>query len=409
MPLGKYPGVVITVAMIAGLLVWGFWPEPVVVDTVVAKRAPLAVTIDEDGRTRVMDRYEIRAPVDGVACRIQLEVGDAVSDGQVLFGITPLQSEVLDPRSRALAEARVAAAEAALASSRQNVEAARAKAAYQTAELARMEPLAEQGVISRAQLDQVRMESESADAALRAAEHAADVARYEVEAARSALAYSAAGEADEPVERVPVRSPVDGRVLKVLRECEGPVVMGDVLIEIGDPTRLEVEVDLLSADAVRVRPGTRVRFERWGGEAPLEGVVRTVEPVGFTKISALGVEEQRVLVICDFTSPPALWQRLGDGYRVEASFVIWEADDVLQVPAGSLFRRGGGARGGSGDDWALFAVVDGRAALRDVEVGQRTGLAAQILDGVQSGEVVIDHPSDEVADGGRVKVRQQRR
>jgi HlyD family secretion protein len=196
---------------------------------------------------------------------------------------------------------------------------------------------------------------------------------------------------------VPVRSPIDGRVLAVRRECEGPVSLGEVLLEVGDPSRLEVEVDLLSADAVRVQPGTPVLFERWGGEEPLEGVVRTVEPVGFTKISALGVEEQRVLVIADFTSPPERWQRLGDGYRVEARFVLWHEDDVLQVPASSLFR--------DGDGWALFTVQDDRARLRRVGVGQRTGIRAQILAGLEPGEPVIDHPSDEVADAVRVMAR----
>jgi HlyD family secretion protein len=224
-----------------------------------------------------------------------------------------------------------------------------------------------------------------------------DVARHELEAAESALAYSAATPAGEPAERVLVRSPIDGRVLKVQRECEGPVRTGEVLLALGDPSRLEVEVDVLSADAVRIRPGTRVLFDRWGGDEPLEGMVRRVEPVGFTKVSALGVEEQRVLVIADFTSPAERWERLGDGYRVEARFVLWHADDVLQVPASSLFRHG--------DGWAVFAVEEGRAVRRPLRVGQRTGLAAQVLEGLAEGDVVVVHPSDEVADGVRVAPR----
>jgi HlyD family secretion protein len=397
----RHPGILTSALLVVALLAWGFWPRPVPVEIVPALRGPMTITVDEDGRTRVIDRYEIRAPVAGVACRVDLDVGDPVTRGEVLLGITPLQPAVLDPRSRAEAEARVAAAEAALASTRENAEAAAARAAYRNAELARVEPLAEKGVVSREALDQTRMERLAADAALRGARHAVSVAEHELEAARTALTHSAV-DAD-PAERVPVRSPIDGRVLAVHRACEGPVSLGEVLLEVGDPARLEVAVDLLSADAVRVQPGTRVLFEQWGGDTPLEGVVRTVEPAGFTKVSALGVEEQRVLVIADFTSPPARWQRLGDGYRVEASFVLWQQDDVLQVPASSLFRPGRA----DGDDggWALFRVEDGRAWSRGVDVGRRNGLRAQILAGLAPGDLVIDHPSDAVTDGVRVAPR----
>ncbi len=393
----KRPGILILTLAVAGLLTWGFWPRPVAVETVMAARAPMTVTIEEDGRTRVIDRYDISAPVDGVACRVDLDVGDPVKEGEVLFGITPRQSRVLDPRSRAEAEARVESARAALESTRHEAEAAEAEADFYAAERGRIEPLAAQGVVAREALDKARMDVTAAQARLRSARFGVDVVRFELEAAETALKYSAASEHGEAAERVPVRSPIDGRVLAVEHECEGPVTTGDVLLTVGDPSRLEVEVDLLSADAVKVRPGGKVLFDRWGGDEPLEGVVRTVEPVGFTKISALGVEEQRVLVIADFTSPPERWQRLGDGYRVEARFVLWQQDDVLQVPASSLFRHG--------DGWAVFGVEDGRARLREVEVGQRTGLTAQILKGVAEGEVVIVHPSDEVEDGARVAPR----
>lgn len=394
LPLRKHPGVAIASVVIVGLLVWGFWPRPVLVEMIEVGRAPMTVTIEEDGRTRIIDRYVISAPVDGMACRMQLKVGDPVKQGEVLLGITPLASQVLDPRSRAQAEARVAAARAALASSRDDAEVARARADYQSAEFDRMQPLAAQGVISRDALDRARMDVISAKASLRAAVHAVDVARYELEAARSALEISAASGSGEPTERVPVRSPIDGRILKVVRECEGPVRTGEMLLTVGDPSRLEVAVDVLSADAVKIHPGTRVQFDRWGGEGLLDGVVHTVEPVGTTKVSALGVEEQRVLVIADITSPYARWQRLGDGYRVEARFVLWHEQDVLQVPTSSLFRLDGG--------WYLFVVEDGRAVRRAVRVGQRNGLTAQILDGVAAGERVINHPSDEVGDGRRV-------
>ncbi len=270
---------------------------------------------------------------------------------------------MLDPRSRAEAQARVAAARAALESARQDAEAAKAKADFFAAELERVEPLSAKGVVSREALDRARMDVIAANANLRSAQHSVDVARYELEAAQTALEYSAASHRGEPAERVLVRSPIDGRVLKVQRDCEGPVRTGDVLLELGDPSRLEVEVDLLSADAVKVRSGGRVLFDRWGGDQPLEGLVRTVEPAGFTKISALGVEETGAGDSRFHVAARAL-QRLGDGYRVEARFVLWQEDNVLQVPAQPV-RRGGG--------WAVFSVNDGRAALREVQVGPTHG------------------------------------
>jgi HlyD family secretion protein len=194
-----------------------------------------------------------------------------------------------------------------------------------------------------------------------------------------------------------VHSPITGKILKLAHECEGPVRTGEALMEVGDPLALEIEVDVLSADAVKIKPGMKVLFERWGGEQPLEGKVRTVEPVGFTKISALGVEEQRVLVISDFTSPAERWNRLGDGYRVEARFILWHGDEVLQIPASSLFRYD--------DGWAVFLVQNRRASRQTVKVGQRNGLIAEVLDGVNEGDIVINHPGDDVEDGSRVKIQ----
>ena len=397
LPLGKHPGVAAIAVISVGLLVWGFWPRPVLVETVAVKRAPMTVTVEEEGRTRVIDRFIVSAPVDGVACRVQLDVGDSVTKDQTLLSISPLESQVLDPRSRAAAQARVDAAKSALASARQQAAAAEATAAFQHSELKRLTPLAEKGVISKGALDKAHMDVLTADATLRAANHGVEVAKYDLQAAETALKYSAGTVTNEPAVRVPVRSPITGRILKVPHECEGPVRTGEPLLEVGDPSLLEVEVDVLSDDAVKIRPGMRVLFDRWGGDEPLEGRVRVVEPVGFTKISALGVEEQRVFVIADFTSPPEQWQRLGDGYRVEARFVLWHEDDVLQVPASSLFRYNEG--------WAVFVVENGRAVRREVQVGQRNGLVAQILHGPSEGDLVVNHPSDEVEDGRRVTER----
>jgi HlyD family secretion protein len=397
LPLRQHPWIAAIGVLVIGLLVWGFWPRPAIVELVTAKRAPMTVTIEEEGRTRVIDRFIISAPVDGVACRVQLDVGDAVEQGQTLLNISPLESRVLDPRSRAEAEARVAAAKSGLQRAEHQAEAAKASANYYRSELKRLTPLAEQGVISKGAFDKAKMDLLTADEALRSARHAVEVTRYELQAAETALKYSAGTDTGDPAERVPVKSPVTGRILEMPHECEGPVTTGQELIVVGDPSLLEVVVDLLSADAVKVKPGMKVLFDRWGGNEPLEGKVRNIEPFGFTKISALGVEEQRVNVIADFVSPKEQWQRLGDGYRVEALFVVWEEDQVLQVPASSLFRLNQG--------WALFVVDGHRAHLREVKVGQRNGLIAQILDGVKEGDVVVNHPSDEVSDGVRITER----
>jgi len=395
--LRQHPVIAVITALIVALLAWGFWPQPVLVEAVTALRAPMTVTIEEEGRTRVIDRYFVAAPVDGVACRVQLEVGDLVEQGQVLLNITPLQSQVLDPRSRAQAAARVAAAESALNAAREQAQAALSAKEYAATELERLKPLVEKGLISRELFNKANTEAETSAAAQRSAEFNVEVAGYDLEAAHTTLQYSAATTTGTPTETVPIRAPVDGRILKIHHECEGPVRTGDPLLEVGDPSVLEVEVDVLSADAVKIKPGMDVLFERWGGEQPLQGRVRNIEPVGFTKISALGVEEQRVLIISDFTSPNEQWQRLGDGYRVEAQFVLWQEADVLLVPASSLFRYQQG--------WAVFVIEGNHAVHRAIEVGQRNGLFAQVLAGVEEGEMVINHPSDAVEDGRSVKLR----
>ena len=394
---GRTVALVLFAFAVIAALVFGFMPRPVPVDLATVSRGPLVVTVEEEGRTRVIDRYVLSAPVAGFARRIELNVGDQVSKGDVLLELEPLRSDVLDPRRRAEAEARVQGARAARAGATQNVAAARADAEFAARELTRKEQLRADRTISEDELDRARARARAAAANLRSAEFAVDVAQHELEAAETALYYSAASAGGDSPEMVPVTSPVDGRVLAVIRESEGVVDPGQALIEIGDPGALEVEVDVLSADAVRIVPGARVLFHRWGGDDPLEGVVRVVEPTGFTKISALGVEEQRVLVISDIVSPRAEWERLGDGYRVEAAFILWQADDVLKMPSSALFREGA--------DWAVFALEDGRARLRKVSVGRRSGLEVQVLDGIGEDETVIVHPGDDVVDGVRVRSR----
>jgi HlyD family secretion protein len=393
----RHPGVTALAILIPALLVWGFWPQPVLVEPVAVIEAPLTVTIEEEGRTLVRDRYVISAPVDGVACRIRMHVGDPVEQGQVLLTISPLESSVLDPRSRAEAQARAAAARSALESARDEAESVKAASDFYSSEVRRLKPLLDRGVIAKGAYDKAQMDVLSAAAKLRSAGHAVEVALYELQAAETVLNYTAGSAPGDAAGKVPVVSPINGQILKVHRKCEGPLRTGEALLEVGDTSMLEVQVDVLSPDAVRIGAGMQVLFERWGGAQDLQGLVRLVEPVGFTKISALGVEEQRVLVIVDFTSPPELWRRLGDGYRVVARFVLWHRDKVLQVPASSLFRYRGG--------YALFVIENGRAVRRVVSVGERNGLAAQVLDGVKPGEFVVNHPSEQVEDGSRVMQR----
>ncbi|MBD3755001.1 MAG: HlyD family efflux transporter periplasmic adaptor subunit [Gammaproteobacteria bacterium] len=399
-PVRNHPGILIASLLIASLLIWGFWPQPVMVESTIVKRAPLTVTIEEEGRTRVIDRYVISAPINGMTCRMHLKVGDSVFRGHELLGITPLESPVLDARSRAQAEAQVQAASAALLAAKEQARAAGASAQLAEDKYHRYRPLIEKGLVSQEAFDQAKTAALTAAASKRSADFAVKVAQYELQAAQTALTYSGADSKQAEalsLERVPITSPIDGKILKVARECEGPVTIGESLLEVGDPSALEVEVDVLSPDAVKIKPGMKVLFDRWGGDEPLEGRVRRIEPVGFTKVSALGVEEQRVLVISDFVSPAEKWQRLGDGYRVEAKFILWHEDKVLQIPSSALFRYENG--------WAVFTIEDGLAKRQMVTLGQRNGLTAQVLTGLSEKQIIINHPSDAVEDGVRIKIR----
>ncbi|MBV1913947.1 MAG: efflux RND transporter periplasmic adaptor subunit [Pseudomonadales bacterium] len=394
--LKKHPLVALMVPLTIGLLVWGFWPQPVLVEVVKVSRAPLVVTIEEEGRTRVIDRYIISAPMNGITCRQQLNVGDPVLKDQVLLSIAPLKSQILDRRSRAQAQAQIAAAQSALQVAKEQASAAEASATQATNEHKRLQPLLKQSLVSRDRFDNSTTEMQARIAIKRSADFNVEVARYELQAARTVINQSTPEVDDLPGEHIPVRSPVNGQILKVARDCDGPVSTGEPLLEVGDPSALEVEVDLLSADAVKIKPGMKVLFDRWGGDQMLDGVVHLIEPVGVTKVSALGVEEQRVLVISKLTTPAEIWTRLGDGYRVEARFILWQQEKVLQVPESSLFRYKNG--------WAIFIASEGYAERRIVKTGQRNGLMAQILEGVTEGELVINHPSDNIEDGRSVKL-----
>ncbi|MBK6743558.1 MAG: HlyD family efflux transporter periplasmic adaptor subunit [Hydrogenophilales bacterium] len=379
---------------LAAALAWGFMPKAVPVETEAAAKGRLAVTVEEEGKTRVRERYVVSAPVAGYARRIDLKVGDPVSVGQVLAVLEPTRSADLDPRSRAQARASVSAAEAAWQAARDQARAAASAAELASQNLTRTQALSGQKFVSQAAVDQARTEQQRAQAAHAAAEQSVNVARYDLEAARATLMQAGASVGGGSLNVV---SPVAARVLKVVHESEGSVAAGQPLIEVGNPDTLEVEVEVLSTSAVKIAPGTRVHLDRWGGDQPLEGRVRVVEPTGFTKISALGVEEQRVRVIVDIVAPREQWARLGDGYRVEAAFVIWEGRDILTAPTSALFRHG--------NDWAVFVVEGGRAVLKPVRIGQRNGLRAQVLSGLNASEAVITHPDDKIAAGVKVKPR----
>jgi len=378
-------------------LVYGFMPKPVNVDSAPVKQGLLRVTVDEEGKTRVKDRFVVSAPVAGFLRRVELEVGDEIKKGQVVAELEPLRSSVLDPRSRAEALAAVSTAQATLNAIKEEERSAEASADYAKRNIERQKRLFESGYVAKDTLDQADADAKKTEAGRLAADARVKAARAELERTRSLLGHSAAEGTVDRERIVSVKAPAAGRLLKIHHESEGAIAGGEPIIDIGDPGTIEVKAEVLSADAVKIKPGVSVLFERWGGSEPLSGVVRIIEPAAFTKISSLGVEEQRVLVIADITSVPEAWKRLGDGYRVEASFVIWEGRDVLQVPSSALFRNGEG--------WAVYVIDGNRARLKDVVVGHRNGLVAEIVSGLTANEQVITHPDDAVKDGVRVRQR----
>ncbi len=387
-------GFFILFIVILAAVIYGFWPKPILVDIMEVARGPMTVTVEEEGKTRVIDRFIVSAPVAGFARRIELDVGDNVIQGHVLVDLEPLRSDVLDSRSRAEAKARVAAAKSAMRVAQENSCAVRADADLALIEYERKKRLHEKASISQEEFDRAEALARRAKAVRRSAEFTIEIARFELDAALTALEYSAARHDDILPEKVAIKSPVNGQVLQVYHPSEGVVNAGQLLVEIGDARTLEVEIDVLSANAVRIASGTRVFFDRWGGKQTLEGRVRVVEPVGFTKTSALGVEEQRVLVIADIISEPKLWKRLGHGYRVEASFILWEGKNIIQIPSSALFRID--------EQWAVFVFENNRAVRRTIEVGQHGGLIAELISGLSQGELVITHPDDTINDGIRV-------
>jgi len=380
---------------LVALIVVASLPSPVPVDVAAAARGRLEVTVDEDGRSRVKDRYVVSAPLTGNLARIELEPGDAVEAGAVLARLVPLAAPMLDARTRSTSEAQVAAAGAAQRQAAAQIERARAALEFARREAAQQRALRAGGAATDRDVERAELDERTAQADLTSAEFGARVAAYELATASAALGrlkQGGKGSGDEQE----VRSPVSGRVLRVVTKNEGVVQAGSPLVEIGDPRALELTVDILTSDAVLVKPGCAARLEHWGGP-PLAGRVRLVEPSAFTRVSSLGVEEQRVNVVIELTDPYPAWASLGDGYRVEARIVTWSSEDALTVPMSAVFRRG--------DGWAAYAVEDGKARLRPVEVGHRTDTRVEITSGLAEGDRVITHPSDRVTEGVAVQAR----
>jgi len=381
------------VIVVVGIVAAAMWPSSLEVGVTRVVRGPMQVTIDEDGVTRIRDRFVVSAPVAGRLHRIELEPGDPVVGGRtVVARLTTAESPLLDPRTSGELSAGVDAARAAVGQAQ--AQRARAAAELERAQttLRRQQELMKAGAISGDALDAAETAVMTAKEASRAADFTVSRSEYELQLARARLqAPSAAGRG------VDVVAPVSGVILKRLHESETVVPVGDPLVEIGDPARIEIVADFLSTDAVRIPPNAPVLIEQWGGNQPLMARVRRVEPAGFMKVSALGVEEQRVNVIIDFTDPAVAGRSLGDAYRVDVRVIIWREDNVLKVPVGALFRRG--------EAWASFGVENDRARVKTVMLGQRNPTDAQVTGGLSEGQTVVLHPPDTLMDGMRVKTR----
>jgi HlyD family secretion protein len=384
---------------LAGALAWLFRPQPVSVDLATVARGPLQVSVSDDGETRVRDMFVVSAPLAGHMRRIELEAGDSVAAGETIVArIEPSDPSFLDRRSEAEVRAGIRASEAARVHASAELRRAQAERDFAVTELQRYEGLAASRTISQNDLESARRSARTTEAAVDESVAGLRVRESELEQAKARLmAPGNSADRSTDCDCVIVKSPVSGNVLQVLAESEGIVASGTPLVEIGDPGKLEVVADLLSTEAVKVRTGQRALIEGWGGDHALEGVVRRVEPYGFTKISALGVEEQRVKVVIDLTEPAGRWRHLGHGYRVEPRIVLWESNDVLKVPLSSLFRQGG--------EWAVFVSRDGRARLQTLAIGNMNGIDAEVLKGVAAGDAVVVHPSDRVSDGARIERR----
>jgi HlyD family secretion protein len=410
---------VLAIAAVAVMIIYALRPMPVLADFVKVQRGPMMVAVQDDGITRIRERYVVSSPLNGRLLRISFDVGDMVTAGNtVLARMQPTDPDLLDPRAVAQAQARVSAAERRLEGMKAELAKAEAALDFAELELGRLQRLRSQSAVASSELEQAKFFFQARQQEARAAGFNVDIAEYELQLQRAALLLTKPlDEANDPNRSAPppkqsastdgntaeemelaIVSPIDGRILRIYQESTAVVLAGSPLLEIGDPSDLEVVVDVLSRDAVQIDPGDPVLLENWGQPEPLRGQVRRVEPSGFTKVSALGVEEQRVNVIIDIQDPPRMRAALGDNFRVDAKIIIWQQTEVLQVPTSALFRVG--------QQWTVFRVDgDSKAVAQAVTVGRNNGSQAEILDGLEAGQVVIAHPGDSIANGVTVANR----
>ncbi|MCA9001211.1 MAG: HlyD family efflux transporter periplasmic adaptor subunit, partial [Planctomycetes bacterium] len=379
-----------------------FESVPVLVDVATVETGPLVITVDDDGRTRLRERYTVCAPVAGRLQRVPWKAGAPVEfDQTVLFRIEPLTAQPLDERQREEAEAQVQRAQSAIAVAQAEVQGAEAQLDYARLDLQRRQALEAGGFEAQKDFDLAQREERMAVAGLEAAQNRVRVAQLDLRIAQAALL--ATDGSTQPGTAIEVRAPMSGQVTRIFEESARTISAGTPILELGDTTRLEIVAEYLSQDAVKVEPGMAVNIRGWGGESldgtesTLQGTVRHVEPSAFTKISALGVEEQRIHILIDPAKDPADWKALGDGYRTELEIIIWSRQNVRTVPTGALFR--------AGDDWAVFVIQNETAVERRIKLGHRNGLQAEVLEGLSDGDRVILYPSELVQDGLRVQVR----
>ncbi|WP_297103216.1 HlyD family efflux transporter periplasmic adaptor subunit [uncultured Devosia sp.] len=390
-------GRIISIAVVALILAgaaWALWPRPVAVEVAVIGRGSLAVTVEEEGISRIREVYRVTAPVAGRLVRIDIHAGDPVTPGQTVAVIEPAPPGLLDERSRLIAEAAVAAAEAAVQLAEASLSEAQARAGYADADATRKAALAERGVVSAQVNEQATLALSMANRDVQVAQATLAMRQQDLESARATLIQgSAATPAGQCCANVP--SPIAGQVLTVLTESEQAVQPGTPLMDLGDPANMQVVVQVLSFDAVRIPAGAPATIRNWGGE-PLQARVSSISPSAVTKVSALGIEEQRTEVVLDLLDPPQVWSRLGHGFRVVADIVVWEGKDRVLVPIAALFR--------DADQWATFRVLDGKAMLSPIQLGPRNGDFGEVLSGLEPGDVVVTHPGDTVVNGGQVEV-----
>lgn len=393
----QYLVVAVVILAVSSIVVFAFMPKPVSVDTAIIERGPLVVSITDDGRTRIRERYVVSAPLSGRLVRIRLKPGDEVIANETkLTHIEPSDPSLLDPRALLEAEARVKTAEARLNRTQPHLESTKVILDNAEKEMGRVLRMSKTDAVTLQELEDSRVAYQKAKNNFKAARFEVEIAGYELEVSKAALTRGTS-ESKANGWSFPVTSPISGRVLRVFQESATILKAGERILEVGDPKDLEVVVDVLSKDAVRIHSGSRVNLEQWGGNKKLPARVRLIEPSAFTKISALGIEEQRVNVIIDFTDPIESLPPLQDGYRVEAAIVEWESNDVVKVPAGAIFRKS--------SEWAVFAVRDGLAKLKKIELGYRNDDEAEVLKGIKEGDQVILYPSDQIEDGSKINTR----